>query len=313
MGCYNRNTEEYKALLNQFNSNIQTDSVIAAWQKINKTDSFPTVAEAVQFMKDSKTAFNLKQKNFGETLLANLSRKGLVTKFQGYYYIVKTDSTSEIYDPNVLKMNYNKILRYLDINNIPINVIQTEKTRNSVRISVADSLFTPKDILEKSRTWDKAKSRHVVRHLMRMFPGIKVELINVAGAKAYYDSLPAFQKTKVPFEQVNSYYDAINGKVVLIEGRVTDETAIEEMLHPFTDALYSNNQELFSGLLAEARANFPELSQGIEDAYTNRRGFNQQTRDLELVTQALTRHFKKEYEETPTKSFLDKVKEFLSW
>lgn len=313
MGCYNRNTEEYKALLNQFDSNIQTDSVIARWQKVNKTDSFPTVAEALQMVKDAKTAFNLKQKTFGETLLANLSRKKLISKYNGYYYIVKTDSTSDMYDPNVIKKNYNKILRYLDFNNIPTDVIRVEKTKGSLRISINDGLFTPKDILEKSRTWDKPKSRHIVRHLMRMFPGIKVELTTVAGAKAYYDSLPDFQKSKVDFDKVNSYYDAVNGTVVLIEGRVTDETAIEEMLHPFTDALYSNNQELFAGLLKEARLNFPELSQGIEDAYTERKGFTQQTRDVELVTQALSRHFKKEYEDTPTKSFIERIKEFLSW
>ncbi|TXG86644.1 MAG: hypothetical protein E6R13_00260 [Spirochaetes bacterium] len=313
MGCYNRNTEEYKALLNEFESNIQTDSVIAGWQKVNNTDSFPTVAEAKQFVKNSKTAFNLKQKNFGDTLLANLRNQGLVSKYLGDFYIVKTDKNSEVFDPNVIKRNYAKIMKYLDFNNIPTSVIEAEKTKNSVRVKVNTDLFSPKDIIEKTRTWDKPKSRHVVRHLMRMFPGIEVNLVSVSEAKAYYDGLPDFQKTNVKFNQVNSYYDAINGKVMLIDGRVTDETAIEEMLHPFTDALYSNNQELFSGLLAEARKNFPELSQGIEAAYTNKRGFNQQTRDLELVTQALTRHFKKEYEETPTKSFLDKVKEFLSW
>ena len=36
-------------------------------------------------------------------------------------------------------------------------------------------------------------------------------------------------------------------------------------------------------------------------------------RALELVTQALSRHFNNEYETKPTKSFLDRIKEFLQW
>ena len=38
------------------------------------------------------------------------------------------------------------------------------------------------------------------------------------------------------------------------------------------------------------------LKQEIDDSYTDLRGFNSVDRKLELVTQALSRHFKKEYE-----------------
>ena len=36
-------------------------------------------------------------------------------------------------------------------------------------------------------------------------------------------------------------------------------------------------------------------------------------RDLELVTQSLTRHFALEYETTPSTSFFARVKEFIKW
>jgi len=67
-------------------------------------------------------------------------------------------------------------------------------------------------------------------------------------------------------------------------------------------------------LYNEAVANFPELKQEIDEAYnTKYRKFSEKHRQLELVTQALTRYFSNEFENTPTKSFRDKVGEFLNW
>ena len=85
------------------------------------------------------------------------------------------------------------------------------------------------------------------------------------------------------------------------------------MLHPFIDAIKVDNPELFNGLLVEAKKNFPELTQQINDAYNKSRNFTQLERDLEIVTQALTRHFKSEYETNPTQSFLNRIKEALEW
>ena len=62
------------------------------------------------------------------------------------------------------------------------------------------------------------------------------------------------------------------------------------------DALYIDNKALFNGLLKEAHNTFPELAARIEAAYSEGRGFSLVHRDLELVTQALSRHFKKEFE-----------------
>ena len=313
MACFNRNTQEYKDLLGAFSSNMQVDGIITAWQKVNNSDAFPSVNQATQFLKDKKTAFNLKQKEFADVVLANLSRRNIISKYEGVYYVNNSDKETQSYNPVVLQSNVNKVKRFLDINNIPLDAVQLTPTRRSVKVTVNENMFTPKDLLESSRSWDKNRSRHVVVHLMRMFPGIKVALTSVSKAKAYYDSLPKWQRSKVPFSQVKSYFDPVANQVVLIEGRVTDETAIEEMLHPFTDALFVDNPALFNALLNEAKKMFPVLKQQIDEAYTNKRGFDQRYRDLELVTQALTRHFKKEYEENPTKTFLERVKDFFKW
>ncbi len=313
MACFNRNTQEYKDLLGAFKSNMQVDGIITAWQKVNKSEAFPTVSEAKEYLKNKKIAFNLQQRDFAEAILGNLYRKGLISKYKGEYYVNNSTQQTRAYDLAVLQSNKNKIKRYLDLNNIPLDSVVFEDTAKSSRITVRQNIFSAKDIIDSTRAWDKTRSRHIVVHLMRLFPNVKVALTSVANAKKYYNNLPEFQKANMPFENVRSYFDPIANQVVLIEGRVTDETAIEEMLHPFTDALFVDNKALFDSLLAEAKTMFPVLNQQIQDSYTDRRGFNQKHRDLELVTQALTRHFKKEYEENPTKTFLERIKDFFKW
>ena len=53
---------------------------------------------------------------------------------------------------------------------------------------------------------------------------------------------------------------------------------------------------LFESLLKESKRNFPVMSQQIEDTYNSKRRINAEEREMEVVTQALARHFKKEYE-----------------
>jgi hypothetical protein len=313
MACFNRNTQEYKDLLGAFSSNMQVDGIITSWQNVNNSEAFPTVGQAKKFLKDKKIAFILQQRNFAEAILGNLSNKKLISKLGDSYYVNNSNRQSRVFDAQVLQSNLNEVKRYLDINNIPEEAVNFELTAKSFRISINENIFTPKDIIQSSRGWDETRSRHIVVHLMRMFPNVKVDLVSVAQAQAYYDGLPAFQKANMPFAKVKSYFDPVAGQVVLIKGRVTDETAIEEMLHPFTDALFIDNPALFNALLNEAKIMFPVLKQQIDEAYTNKRGFDQRHRDLELVTQALTRHFKKEYEENPTKTFKERIKEFLEW
>ena len=65
--------------------------------------------------------------------------------------------------------------------------------------------------------------------------------------------------------------------------------------------------------MGEAGKAFPEMKQLIDDAYNRRRGITADERNMELVTQALSRHFNKEYEESPTQSFMDKIRQFLDW
>ena len=50
--------------------------------------------------------------------------------------------------------------------------------------------------------------------------------------------------------QVKSFFNPINNQVVLIDSRVTDEIAVEEVLHPLVAALKIENKEpLFHQIL----------------------------------------------------------------
>ena len=313
MICYNRNLQEYKDLLEAFDSNMQVDGIISNWKAAYKSEAYPTVAQAKQLLKDRKILFSFKQQNFADAIYGNLSNKKLISKFRDEYYVNNSDRSFRGYDEQVLQSNLNKIKRYLTINNIPLDVLDIKRTSKSFRIRIKDKKLSPRDLLESSRAWDKTRSRHVVAHLMRLFPDISVTLTSVANAERYYNSLPKQQKANIKFDQVRSYFDPVANQVVLIEGRVTNETAIEEMLHPFVDSLFVDNADLFNGLLEEAKKMFPVLTQQINDSYSDNKGFTQKHRDLELVTQALTRHFNKEYEEQPTKTFADRIKQFIEW
>ena len=147
-----------------------------------------------------------------------------------------------------------------------------------------------------------------------MFPDLSIKVMDQVDARKLYNSLPQFRESyqkKPDFKNVKSFY--ANGTAVLIKGRVTSETAIEEILHPFINAVEADARTLFGNLVRESRKTFPVLYQEIESTYTDTAGFNQIDRNKELVTQALSRHFKKEYETTPTISFRSKVNEFMKW
>jgi hypothetical protein len=307
--CINKNLPEFKEVAEALGSPIRANSLITAWQDANKTEALPTVAEAMQFEKDQKAYYNLKTREFTEALYGNLTRLGILTKFKQDYYVVS--SRNRMYDPAIRQYNLNRLYNYLRINNIPKESIKKFTKGNGLAIEIQRNVFTPTDIIPASRGFNTPHSREVVRHLMRMFPQVEVKMLSVADAKILHDDLPKLKKGNVPFSEVKSFF--VDGQAILIKGRVTDDVAIEEILHPFVDSLYLDNNQLFTNLLNEAKKSFPELSQEINDVYTDQRGFSKKERELELVTQGLSRHFGKEFAENETKSFKDAVKEFLDW
>jgi len=310
--CPNKNTGEYRALQAVYTTELRTNDVINTWQDLNNTDKFPTVLQAEEMVEDQNIAFALKQEDFGKSLLTNLRRERIGSMYQGTFFVNNSNPATREYDEMFLSSNLKRLKRYLKINNLSEDVVTITRTPKSYKVEVNEDLFTGRDMLPASRSWDTPRARAVVMHLKRMFPQIGIKMLSVAEGREFYDSLPDWKKNNVKFKQVKSFY--VDGVAYLIKGRVTDETAIEEILHPFVDAIKMENEGLFNSLLGEATSNFPEMVQQIEAEYNNdSRNFSDVERDLEIVTQALSRHFNKEYENAPSQGFLNKVKEFLEW
>ena len=309
--CHNKNTAEYQSLKQEYGTDAATGNIIDQYQAFTKTDTIPTVAEAIEFITNKQTLYNLKQLDFGQSLLNNLRRLSIIHSFQGKYFINNTDRDTLQPSNELVEANRRRLERYLDINNIPAESVLISKTPKTYTVSIDSSMFSPIDMLESSRAWDKPRTRHVVMHLMKLIPGLNVSMKSVSEAKALYEKIPQWRKSKVPFDQINSFY--VENNVILIKGRVTDEIAIEEVLHPFVEAVRVSNIKLFEGLLSEAGKTFPVMKQQIDDAYNSKRNVSAVDREMELITQALSRHYNNEYEEAPPQSFMDKIRELLEW
>ena len=141
------------------------------------------------------------------------------------------------------------------------------------------------------------KVDRIIQRLAQKLPGINVVTMTYAEAQARY-------KNKLP-QNSNSMIDGSN--VILFSDRVTEETAIEEMLHPFVFAIAKQNTELFNNLLEEAKRLYPSLAKQIARDY---KGRGETTVNLEIVTQALSKSVNLEYENNDTRT-VEETKNFF--
>jgi hypothetical protein len=307
--CINKNLNEFKDVAEALGSSIHANSLIVSWQDFNNSDLIPTITEALEFEKRNKAYYNMKTQEFTNALYSNLVRLKILTKYKGTHYVVS--SRNKVFDASIRSFNLRRMRSYLRMNNINEDSITEFSKGKGLAVEINQGMFLPQDIIPQARKANTPHTKEVVRHLMRMFPQLNVRLLSVKDAKLLHDSLPLAQRSKVNFNKVNSFY--VDGTAILIKGRITDDIAVEELLHPFIDGVYLDNNVLFNGLLEEAKKSFPELWEGIKDSYNQKRGFSEKHQELELVTQALSRHFNKENNENGTKSFRERVKEFLNW
>lgn len=324
MACHNRNLPEYKALLAQFNTNFVVDAIINEYQRTKGPEAYPTVAEALELTRKTKAAHSLKARKFSQALVQNLNKKNLISgiadsKGNVTYYVTGTSKDNRgpdvVIDPNILNNNKNKIINYLVQNNInPAAVTFYPKGKTMVMV-VNENVFTPQDLILPTK--NKTNVISVLQHLYSKIPGISIRLETPGDAEKLYNSIPSFAKPKnsqgqtLSFNKVNSFF--YRGVAVIIKGRATTETAIEEVLHPVVAALAEARPDIMGKLIKEARESFPVLNTQINDSYNDQFGFNQTDRNNELVTQALARHFNKQYEKEPNKSFKSALKEFMEW
>jgi len=142
--CPNKNTAEYIALLEVYKTDLITTNVINSWQESTDSEAIPTVAEAALYVKDRKALNNLKQKEFGQALLNNLSREKIIHNHQGSYYINNTDQETLQISDSLIESNVRRAKRYLDANNLPADSLTIEKTPKTYAVAVNSNLLQQK-------------------------------------------------------------------------------------------------------------------------------------------------------------------------
>jgi len=321
--CININAPEFQAIKKSLGSEVKAYSAVSTWQEANNSTDIPTYDDIKEMYNVQKALVEDNMDVFKKQLLGNLLKLDLVVKDEldaDNYNIVIQGTDVEI------ESKAEKIQNYLSVNNIPSSAVnfkivqnltedrsEYEKYHGNIFLDVNEEYLDEEDIIPETRSNYSPKTTHILEHLGNILPQVNIEEIPSWEGEAFFNNIPERIRGNVEFDEVKSFYDPITNTSFILTDRVDDETAIEEVLHPFVTALRLENPKLFKGLLQEAGKNFQQLAADINELYTDEKGFNELGRQEELVTKALSRHFLKEYTQEPTKSFLDKVKDFLQW
>jgi hypothetical protein len=106
----------------------------------------------------------------------------------------------------------------------------------------------------------------------------------------YAINLVEFMKSKFPqikgikFAESSEWNGKFKDGYVYLNFNSSLDVAAEECLHPFVEAIFSENKQLFNQLLEEAQKDFKELRAEIAKTYSDKKGFNAKDRQKELVT-----------------------------
>lgn len=101
-----------------------------------------------------------------------------------------------------------------------------------------------------------------------------------------------------------------NDTIYLVEGRFTDQIAIEEAIHPFINTLYHTNKKLFNNLYREISSKYQKLKADIERNYSE---YDSITKQQELVAQAFSRAFHEEFKSKKPSKLREVLHQFIEW
>lgn len=159
---------------------------------------------------------------------------------------------------------------------------------------------------EKQENYEKVNA--VIRHMVKRFPNVKYQWVkpeDLGQNKAFFG-----KRSDVNVNRINAF---VKGNTVyLVEGRVTPDIALEEILHFFTEAVRQQRPGLFTGLFREAKQAFPEMWETIEREYPSASGFTDTDRRSELVTRVLGGQMREEIIANPQGRDLKGLKKFLA-
>ena len=344
--CFNRNTEAYQNLQNKYKTPALVDSIIEGYQNTNSVEVYPSIEQAEEYLEERKILFNLQKSKFIDTIYANLRKAKLIRRMgnSNNWTVNVTNKTSKLeylgnqqyqFKGSAKIANDHKklILRRLVSYGIRPDSAMFVPFGKTFVFSIDPNQIRNKDIITREPSKDKTYIRQVVSFLSKKFPETEIEYVTEKAAKDYYNSLSEVQrpdsapkytgqgtskKRKIDFKRVTSFYDPVANKIKLINKRVTDGAAVEEVLHPFVDAFSKDNPKLYTNLVEEAKTSFPNLWTQIKQDYSGDYGFTTNLQEKELVTQALALKFLKQYDQieednAPRKRWDDLGFDFIKW
>jgi hypothetical protein len=196
----------------------------------------------------------------------------------------------------------------LDWLGVPKGFVQYEEKGADMYVRFDPGLFQVSERMDDAS--ENSNVRSLVGYLADRFPQLQIRFVTEEDARPLYETLD--RPGRLPFDQVNSFVSK-GGIVHLIEGRVNNMVAMEEVLHPFVHTIAATNKELFAQLLDAARADYEKLDKEIKNVYTDDAGFSHEDRDRELVTQALTSVYADEVEKNEAKSVRAVLPKLVDW
>jgi len=282
--------------------NLNSESLVEEFNKF--TNPEVTLKEEVL----SSPKFSIREKaTVGDFIYNNLRRKGILHKYLNEIYITGSRPGERFYSESYAYENMKKMKNYLSINNIPQDFFYDYDSGSGTVVKFANILDADVDYFNFKKQATSASN--IIAHLSLVFPQVQVKAITVAQAKALLGEL---NKTyNIDSDTVKGFY--YQGVSYLIKGRYNADTAAEEMMHPFVDALFKDNNELFSKIWNEAKDLYPALYQEIQNNYNSKKGFSETDRMIEFVTQSLARTFASGFDKNKLVSWNQRMTQFQQW
>lgn len=204
------------------------------------------------------------------------------------------------------------VIEYLSRYNTPKSAIQFDETKNAIRINIDENKVQE----QLNSLNDRIAKNYADANFDTAFEN-KTEANNVRKILAYLSEKTGLSYEFISFKDAKKINKGIdintnafvkNNKVYFIQGRrLNTDIAAEEMLHPFVASIKILNKKAFNSLLKDATKAFPKLELDIDVTYT-------QSKDEELVTQALSRAFREDKFDYPEgHPIKDLIRNFFRW
>lgn len=243
----------------------------------------------------------VRNSNSNENLLRTLRQEGLIHRHDtGDRYVltlnanIKQGSQHDIDSVDrrqLIQQATDKVYKRLESLGFPKNVVIIKDTKSGGTAYVdinEDTLKQVKDAVSLGATIEDVKAIYDLADFLGEKFGVE------------FGGIISAQQSNEMTHNANPNAFIQDNKVYVVAGRVTADIIAEEFLHPFVNTLFKHNKEIFNSLFKEARKLFPNLKTQIYSNYRGRKNHKFTADDLkqELVAQALSRHFREEYEQS---------------